>query len=548
MPARYRVLWADDEIELLRPHILYLQERGYDVVGVPSGEDALQVVAEEAFDLVLLDERMPGLDGLGVLERLQVIRPELPVVMVTKQEDEGLMEEALGRSTADFLTKPVNPSQVLSVCKRILEGRRIREEAVTRDYTQEFTRLTDRLAGPALSPAEWGDMAEAIAWWSIQLDETGQEGLAESLNAVQQEANGVLARQVTEAYPTWVTDERPWQQRLRDAVESASGNPPAMPGSAAARPLMVVDLLGAAIVPALRTFGRAVLVVLDCLRFDQWLALEPVVGERARIDRIPVFSMIPSATPYARNALLSGRYPDEVAREYPELWAGEWAASEEGPNRREADLLTAALDAVADGVPAAKLAAFERVLAPGDADGIARRLGEGVGEGLSVVVVNFLDLLAHGQAESEILQELAPDPGAFRALARQWFERSAISHLLSRLLDEGIAVFVASDHGSVQVRRGVEVKADRSASHGLRYKVGRNLNAEERWAWRIDDLAGWRLPSHELTTTYLLAREDAFLVFVGDASEHRRRFAGSFQHGGISLAELIVPFVRMLPR
>jgi CheY-like chemotaxis protein len=548
MPARYRVLWADDEIELLRPHILYLQERGYDVVPVPSGEDALQVVAEEAFDLVLLDERMPGLDGLGVLERLQVIRPELPVVMVTKQEDEELMEEALGRSTADFLTKPVNPSQVLSVCKRILEGRRIREETVTRDYTQEFARLTARLAGPALTPAEWGDTAEAIAWWSIQLDETGQEGLAESLAALQQEADGVLSKQVVETYPTWVTDDRPWSQRLREAIEEASPDPSSWPEQRAERPLMVVDLLGRAIVPALRTFDRAVLVVLDCLRFDQWLALEPILGDRARIDRIPVFSMIPSATPYARNALLSGRYPDEIAEDYPELWAGEWTDSEEGPNRREADLLVEALEAVADLVPSAKLAAFERVLAPGDADGIARRLGEGVGEGLSVVVVNFLDLLAHGQAESEILQELAPDPGAFRALARQWFERSALSRMLGRLLDEGIPVFIASDHGSVQVRRGVEVKADRSASHGLRYKVGRNLNAEERWTWRIDDLAGWRLPPHELTSTYLLAREDAFLVFVGDASAHRRKFTDSFQHGGLSLAELIVPFVRMLPR
>ncbi len=548
MAARYRVLWADDEIDLLRPHILYLQDRGYDVVPVLSGEEALQVLSEEAIDLVLLDERMPGLDGLGVLERLQLIRPELPVVMVTKQEDDELMEEALGRSTADFLTKPVNPSQVLSVCKRILEGQRIREETVTRDYTREFARLSSRLAGPPLSPSEWGDTAEAIAWWSIQLDETGQEGLADSLDSLQQEANGVLSRQVVASYPAWVAEEGTWSERLTEALGGVSSDIQPLPDHGAERPLMVVDLLGKVVLPVLASHDRALLVVFDCLRYDQWLALEPALGEHARTDRASAFSMVPTATPYARNALLSARYPDEIAEAYPDLWSGDTPASDDGPNRYEAELLTEALAVAEAQVPAAKLAAFERVVAPGDAEGIARRLGQGAGAGLSVVVVNFLDLLAHGQAESEILQELAPDPGAFRALARQWFERSPLSRLIARLLDEGTPVLIASDHGSVQVRRGVEVKADRSASGGLRYKVGRNLNADERWTTRIDDFSKWRLPPHELTSNYLLAREDAFLVFVGDAAAHRRRFTGSFQHGGLSLAELIVPIVRMLPR
>lgn len=555
MPARYRLLWADDEIELLRPHILYLRERGYEVVPVPSGEDALQIAGEEPFDLVLLDERMPGLDGLDVLERLRAEHPDLPVVMVTKQEDEGLMEAALGRSTADFLTKPVNPSQVLSVCKRILEGRRIREESVTRDYTQEFARLASRLSGPSLSPAEWGDVAEAIAWWSVQLDETGQEGLAESLASLRQEADGVLARQVVERYPAWVGGTGSWEERLMEAFSGTAAGAgsgraelPPLPGHDPERPLMVVDILGKAVLPLLAARERTLLVVLDCLRFDQWLAMEPIFAEQARIERTQAFSLVPTATPYARNALLSGRYPDEVAAAYPGLWEGEWDASERGPNRHEPDLLAEALAVAAPAVPAARLAAFERVLAPGDAEGVARRFGGGVGVGLTVVVVNFLDLLAHGQAESEILQELAPDPGAFRALARQWFERSPLYRMLSGLLREQVPIVLASDHGSVQVKRSIEVKADRSATRGLRFKIGRNLNADERWTVRIDDLDSWRLPSQGLTTTCLLAREDAFLVFAADAGPHRRRFAGSFQHGGLSLMELVVPLVRMIPR
>jgi CheY-like chemotaxis protein len=554
MGAHYRLLWADDEIDLLKSHILYLQQRGYEVVPVLSGEDALHLIAEEPFDLVLLDERMPGLDGLTVLERLKTLRPELPVVMVTKQEDEELMEAALGRATADFLTKPVNPSQVLSVCKRILESRRLREEVVSRDYVQEFGRLSTRLSGPPLSPSEWGDLAEALAWWSIQLDETGQEGLAESLGSLQQEADGVLARQVVERYPEWISGGRSWQERLRESLsrsleaDPTDGDLPPLPVPQPESPLFVTDVLARAVFPILARRDRAVLVILDCLRFDQWLALEPLISGHGRVERMPLFSLVPTATPFARNALLSGRFPDEVAAEFPDLWEGSWDSDDRSLNRYEPELLTSALQACGSLLPGARVAAFERVTAPGDAEAVTRRLGEGIGAGLSVVVVNFLDLLAHGQAESEILQELAPDPAAFRALASQWFDRSPLSALLGELMEQDIPVVLASDHGSVQVRRGVEVKADRTASRGLRFKLGRNLNADPRWTHRIDDLSSWRLPPYGLTTTCMLAREDAFLVFPADAAPRRRKFTGSFQHGGVSVMELIVPLVRMTSR
>ncbi len=562
---RFRLLWADDEIDLLQPHILYLEQRGYEVAAVHSGEDALDLLAEEKFDMLLLDERMPGLDGLAVLERLRTIHPDLPVVMVTKQEDEGLMEEALGRSITDFLTKPVNPSQVLSVCKRILESGRLREETLTRDYTQEFSRLSSRLEGGPLLPTEWSDLAEALAYWSVQLDETGREGLAQSLASLQQEADGVLARQVIEQYPGWVADRRPWQQRLLEGLEETLGSGsgirgadfdlPPLPAAGGSHPLFVSDLLGRAVFPLLAVAGRVVLFIIDCMRLDQWMALEPLVGEGVRIELAPVFSLLPSASPYARNALLSGRFPDEVAAAHPDLWgssgepgsrdSGTWEPEEEGLNRYEPDLLTEALEVAADHIESARLALFERVRSPSDARGVERRLSGEVPGGLSVVVVNFLDLLVHGQTESAIVQELVPDPAAFRALARQWFEHSPLLRLLVKILRGGVPVILATDHGSIQVKRGVEVKADRTASRGLRYKIGRNLNADSRWTHRIDDLAAWRLPPHRLTTTCLLAREDAFLVFTADASTYRRRFAGSFQHGGISLPELVVPLVRI---
>jgi len=547
MGGAFRILWVDDEIDLLRPHILYLEERGYDLTPVHSGEDALQLAASEPFDLILLDERMPGLDGLEVLERLQAIRPDLPVVMVTKQEDEGLMEEALGRSIADFLTKPVNPSQVLSVCKRILEGRRIRGQAAARDYTGEFARLSGRLASGGLGPDGWGEMAEALAWWAVRLDETGREGLEESLTSLQAEADGVLGRQLVSDYPAWSSDARPWQERLHEQVQQAGGGE--LPSSGE-RPLFVHELMGRAIVPTLAAHGRALLLVLDCLRYDQWLALEPMLAAGVRTERTPVFSQLPTATPFGRNGLFSGRWPDEVAAEYGDLWESGWDEDPRGLNRHEQRMLEEVLQEACGGEGGSEgleVASFERVRAPGETEQAARRLGGELPAGLSVLVVNFLDLLAHGQAESEILQELAPDAAAFRALGRQWLGRSPLPDLVRGVLGRGVPVLIATDHGSTQVRRPIEVKADETASRGLRWKAGRNLVADERWAVRVDDPASWRLPRLGVTGTWLLAREDAFLVFRHDAAPLKRKFEASFQHGGISLAELVVPFVRLTP-
>ncbi len=566
----HRLLWADDEIDLLKPHILYLEARGYEVTGVTTGEDALALAAAEPFDAVLLDVRMPGLDGLTVLERLRRLRPGLPVVMITRQEDEGSMETALGRE-AEFLTKPVNPSQVLAACKRLLESPRLRTASLTRDWTEDFRQLSARLEGTP-GPADWGVVAEGLAAWNLRRDTGEQEGLAESLAALEDQAHGRLARQLVQDYPAWVADGRSWERRMREdleeALETRPGTPdrersaPPGPGTAAMsfpppvaptdRPLLVTDLLARGILPLLAGHDRALLLVLDCLRYDQWLALEPLLeaGPEHTIDRTPVLSLLPTSTPWSRNGLLSGRFPDEVAAAYPDLWEGDWEEDGAGgPNRHEPDLLAAALEAVRPHLPNARLGAFERVAAPGDAAGVLRRLAASTPPGLSVVVVSFLDLLVHGQADSAVLQELAPDAAALRRLARTWFEGSPLRELVAATLARGIPVAVASDHGSLRVTEPVEVKADASASRGLRIKVGRNLvSGDTRRTHRVDDLAAWRLPSHRLTTTYLLATGEAFLVFAHDAAAHRRRFTGSFQHGGLSLWETVVPFVRLLPR
>jgi hypothetical protein len=421
----------------------------------------------------------------------------------------------------------------------VLESGRLRGEALTRDYTREFARLSDRLASGSLSPAEWGDVADAVAWWSVQLDETGQEGLAESLQSLEREADSVFARQVIERYPAWVAAEQKKEDgETGEDGKTGTGEPP----------FFTTDVADSELIPLLAAHGRVLFIILDCLRLDQWLAIEPVLPASIRAERRPIFSLLPSASPYSRNALLSGCFPDEVARRYPDLWSGAEGSDDEGLNRYEPEMIAGVLQDAAGVTGGARLALFERIRSPAEGEAMARKLAGGVPDGLSVAIFNFLDLLVHDQTESLVLKELAPDEGAFRAVAREWFRHSPLPEMIERSASEGVPILVATDHGSTRVHRSIGVKADHTATHGVRYKVGRNLNADERWTHRIDDLASWRLPPAGLTATCLLAREDAYLLFASDAAAHRKRFEGSFQHGGISLAEVIIPLVRLTSR
>ena len=541
----WRILWVDDQIDLLQPHILLLRRSGYEVTGVHSGEDALHLAAAGAWDLVLLDERMPGLDGLTVLERLGVMRPELPVVMVTQQEDEELMEQAHGRRAADFLTKPVNPSQVVAVCKRLLEGPRLRRGAAARGYTQAFARISGQLERAGLDAGAWALLGAELARWQLAVEASGQPDLADSIAGLQHQADALLARRIPGDYPGWVADRRPWTERLDQRLQQIG---PGAPDPSPADPLLVTDVLAAGVLPLLAVRRHVLLVVMDCLRFDQWLAIEPLLAQQAHVETRPVLSLLPTATPFGRNALLSARFPDEVAAAGPDLWQQGWQHDARGLNRYEPERLSEVLDQAASFTGGARLAGFERVWSPSQSEAVARRLGGDLRAGLTVVVVGFLDLLAHGQAESEILQELAPDAAAFRALGRQWFERSALHGLITGTLARAGGVVLASDHGSVQVRRPVEVRADSSASGGLRWKAGRNLVAGDRRGVRIEQPEPWRLPRLGLTNTWMLAAEDSFLIFSHQGAPVRQRYAGSFQHGGLSLEELVVPLVRILPR
>lgn len=517
-PWRQRILWVDDEIDMLRPHILYLQGKGYRVTGVSNGMDALALIEQEDFDLVLLDEMMPGMGGLAVLAELQERRPALPVVMITKSEEEHLMNEALGRRISDYLIKPVNPSQIFLACKRIFEARGLEHGTTVREYVREFGRAHEE-------PLEswdwraWSEEALRVARWDLALDSVAESRLRESLGQRLLELNRAFGRMIGAEYAHWVGSK------------------------AENRPLLSPQLLPQKLVPYLHAGQRVALVVVDCLRLDQWLLFESLLSDEFRCEREVYYSILPTSTPYARNAIFSGLLPAEIAERHPEFWA---AAQEDetGKNRYERELLGELLKR--EGL-AARRFQYAKVTSHPDAEELLRQMGSYSDLDLVATVFTFVDTFAHGRSRDAIFNEFAQDVAALRAHLRTWFERSALLALLREMARQERVTLVTTDHGSLPVRRAALVGADRHVAGGPRAKRGRSLTVDPEVALRVEDARAYGLPAGGLTETHLFAREDYFFVFQHGRHEHERLLRGSFQHGGISLEEMIVPLATLTP-
>ena len=516
--TKKKIMWVDDEIELLRPHIMFLEERGYEVTGVASGIEAVALSERLRFDVVLLDEMMPGMGGLETLEGIKNADPAVPVIMITKSEEEELMDEAIGKRIDDYLTKPVNPSQIFMACKRILDARKIREGMVVRDYVPEFNRLVG-LSSSGLDWQGWADACSRIAAWELRLDEVGDEGLLQSHHDQKKEMSIEFCRFVENNYASWVHGDE--------------------------RPVLSLDLFSRFAAPLISAGRRVYFVVIDCMRLDQWMCLEPILQPYFDIDRHVYYSILPTATPYSRNAIFSGLFPSELARKYPDKWeSGD--SENRGRNRFERDLLELQISRLGLKIrPAVK---YFKVYNAEEGNSVKRQVSSLSSFPLVAMVFNFVDILAHGRSESEILQELAPDEGGFRSLMRSWFTHSSLFEILKSVAKEDAAVIITTDHGSVLGKRAALVKGDRETSTNLRYKFGNNIGCDERQAVNVKDPEDFKLPSEGLNRNYLMAKEDYYFVYPTRFHEFEKHYKGSFQHGGISMEEMVIPCSVLTPK
>ena len=514
-----KVLWVDDEIDLLRPHVLFLKEKGYNVSTTTNAEDAIELIKNSEFDIVLLDEMMHGMDGLTALNEIKDIKPGLPVIMVTKSEEESLMEEAIGGKIGDYLTKPVNPSQILAVCKKILDSKQIEGARITRDYAAEFNQISMRLMEP-LEWKDWVDIHFKLSEWDVELDQHPDLGLKQTLYNQKRDCNSEFGRFIERNYLDWM--------HTKD------------------RPPLSLDIVPKYVLPHVNNNVKTTLLVFDNLRLDQWFVVEPLLRDYFRITRDNYCSILPTATPYARNAIFAGLYPSDIEKLIPLLWREGDEEDDFSRNRHELELLEKQL--IRLGISIRPGPKYAKVLDMQEAQNLSKRIQEYADVPLSAIVINFVDILAHTRSSSSLIKEMIPNEGAFRSMTRSWFEHSHIFSALRQLAENGNTVIITSDHGSIRGLRGTKVIGDRETSTSLRYKYGRNLKVNPKHAMVIKDPKRYNLPARGVNTNYIIAKEDYYFVYPTNYHYYLNYYADSFQHGGISLEEMVLPVITLEPK
>ncbi|MGB2698124.1 MAG: response regulator [Candidatus Zixiibacteriota bacterium] len=513
-----KILWVDDEIDQLRSQIIFLEGKGYHVTPVSNGDDAVKLVGKEAFDLILLDEMMPGKDGLTTLEEIKEINPYIPVIMVTKSEEEDLMEQAIGKKIDDYLTKPVNPSQILSAVKRILEVKWIREDHLSQDYLKDFRKISDLLNTP-LGWQDWIEIHKTLSEWDLEVENIKDLGLKQTHSDQRKECNLQFGKYIDKEYQGWLSSE-----------DSPTVSP---------------DVAKKYLFPILRQGKSLFFIVVDCMRLDQWMIIEPLLDEYFNIKTDYYFSILPTATPYSRNAIFSGLFPDALALKYPELWK-RGSEDELSRNRYESDLMKEQLKSL--GVRLKTEPKYKKIVDKEEGGNLSKRISTFTDISFFSIVFNFLDMLAHGRSESEILMEITPDEAAFRSLMRSWFTHSSLFEILKYLSTQNCEVVITTDHGSVLGTRGTIAYGRKDTSPNLRYKYGDNLKCDTKEALLIKNPKDYKLPVYSMGTTYIIAKEDFYFVYPTKLSEYRREYRNTFQHGGISLEEMILPVATLKPK
>ena len=509
-----QILWVDDEIDLLRLQVLFLEQKGHQVDTVNNGNDALELIPAKAYDIVFLDENMPGLSGLETLEEIKRIAPDLPVVMITKSEEEDLMNQAIGSKIADYLIKPVNPNQILLSIKKNVQKRRLVAEKTTHSYQQQFTQLS-MVINSAQHFDDWVDVYRKLVHWELELEGSEDTTMNEVLAMQKSEANAAFVRYVQKNYVDWFQDTDD-------------------------KPLLSPSIIRERVLPLLEQHQQVVLLVVDNLRFDQWRVMRPALQQYFSIDTEDIYcSILPTATQYARNAIFSGLMPLDIQKLHPDYWLND---HEEGSkNQFEQELLERQLQRLGQ----ANKISYRKVMNNREGRRVVENLNELLDTPLSVVVYNFIDILSHARTEMTMIRELADDEAAYRSLTRSWFEHSPMLDLLKALATRQIKVVITTDHGTIRVQNPIKVIGDRQTTTNLRYKQGKNLayNRKEVFEIRKPELV--RLPATNLSSSYIFSRNEDFFAYPNNYNHYVKYYRNTFQHGGVSMEEMLIPLIVM---
>ncbi len=515
--SKVKILWADDEIEMLKPHVLFLEDKGYDVSTTSSGDHALEMIDSERFDIMLLDENMPGLSGLETLERVKSLQPGMPVIMITKSEEESIMEEAIGSKISDYLIKPVNPNQILLSLKKNLDTSRLVSEKTASDYQLEFRNI-GMMLNDRLDHDEWADIYKKLVHWELELDKTEELGMEEVLLMQKSEANQQFGRFIEDNYAGWLSGGQDG-------------------------PVMSHTLFRKEVLPMVKKGESLYFVIIDNLRFDQWKTLEPIISEYFWVDREDSFySILPTTTQYSRNAIFAGLMPSEIETKYPNMWLND--DEKGGKNNYEKDLLEEQLKRLGLNVQFS----YNKVLNINYGKKLVERIPNMMNNPLNVIIYNFVDMLSHARTDTEIIRELASDESAYRSVTQSWFEHSPLLEALREISRRKGKVILATDHGSVLVKEPVKIIGDRETNSNLRYKQGKNLNYDQKKVMEVRKPESIYLPKVNVSQSFVFAKEDQFFAYPNNYNHYVKYYKDTFQHGGASLEEMIIPLIQLSPK
>lgn len=517
-----KILWVDDEIDLLKAHMIFLKEKNFDVASASNGIDALEMIKKDSYDIVFLDEQMPGMDGLTVLSEMKTIAPNTPVIMITKSEEEHIMEDALGAKIADYLIKPVKPTQILLACKKILENKKLITAKVNSGYQQDFRNISMQFFEDN-DHDDWADIYRKLIYWESEMEENDDKSMEEVLASQLSEANSNFGRFISRNYLDWLHTNNKEE-----------------------RPMLSPDVLAQTTFPHLDGGYESVFFILvDCLRYDQWKAFETIISEFFYIEKEQTYyGILPTATQYSRNAIFAGLHPLEISRRFPKYWLND--EDDGGKNMYEQEFLN-------DNIARHRLNirhSYNKIIANEDGKVLADNVHNLLNNDLNVIVYNFIDLLSHSRTEMNLIRELAPNEAAYRSISRSWLEYSPLLRMLRTLSQRNVKIVLTTDHGTVRVKRPSRIIGDRNTTTNLRYKQGKNLNYDEsaKHLFTIRKPEDAFLPKSHVSSSYVFAMEDYFFAYPNNYNHYVNYYRDTFQHGGVSLEEMIIPIVELTPK